>query len=106
MSIAAIQEVLAKSHKDTFELGTVLRWTSGGKYLFAAIKSPVGWFTTSQSPHSPIAGILTFNELLEVMARPDITEVMVAQEWSSISAQAAGPKEPPADKSWIGLEHS
>ena len=112
MSIKAVQEALAKSHKDNFELGTVLKWTSGVKYVFAAIKTPVGWYTTSQSPRSPIAGILTFDELLDALSRPDATDVMVAQVWTPIGASekapyndvlpCAGENKPPPDRSWLG----
>lgn len=89
MSVKALKDAVKRSKKDTFETGDVIAWKStsarnGREFNYAAIKTPVGWFTTAAGYNSYVSQILTFDELLDVIARAETTEVRIAVEWKSI----------------------
>ena len=81
----AMKSALKKSTKDTFEVGTVIRWTSSDKYTYAAIKSPIGWFSTAASYNTYVKQVMTFEELLEVLTRSTTSEVKVSKEWEEVA---------------------
>jgi len=87
--IEAIREVAAnKTHKDSFAVGDVIRWKSDAGYnvfLYAALKTPVGWVTTSRSGNRFVPQTLDFDELLEVMGRSETLEIAVATDWEQIT---------------------
>lgn len=85
MSIKAVRAAVKKANKDTFDVGTVIRWTSGGKYTYTAVKTPVGWFTSAQHFNTYVPQVVKFDELLEILARSETSEVAVATAWDVIS---------------------
>lgn len=42
MSMKTLKKALSNAKRDTFDDGTVIRWTASGRYTYAAIKTPVG----------------------------------------------------------------
>jgi len=70
--------------KDEFDEGTVIRFTSGGRYTYAVIKTGIGWVSTARYDGGKVAKTLDFDELLEVLGRSEVTDVAVATEWSEV----------------------
>lgn len=85
MSIEAVKAALKEARKDTFEDGTVIRWTAAGKYTYAAVKCEIGWFTTAAQYNRFVDQILTFEQLLDVLSKSDATDIAVATEWMEIT---------------------
>lgn len=84
MSLKALKKALKNKNRDDFPLGAVIRWVASGRYTYAAIKSPVGWFTTSTgNPFTP--QILDFDGLVEVLSRAETTDVEYATEWTPVT---------------------
>lgn len=86
--LEAIREVRKQAVIDDFEYGTVIRWTTDAGYnvyLYAAIKTPVGWATTAKTGNTHVEQVVTFEELLEILGRAETTDVRVAAEWTTIS---------------------
>lgn len=84
MSVKALKEAVKRAARDKFEVGDVVRWTSAGRYTYAAIKTEIGWFTTSRYGNPFVAQVLDFDELLEVIARSETTDVAYASVWTEV----------------------
>lgn len=73
--------------------GTVLRWVSSGTYTYAALKTPVGWFTTARAvpdyaQRTP--QVADNRELALILCKKEVSDVMVVTEWTkflSVSQQ-------------------
>ena len=75
----ALAEALQTKVTDPFDNGDVIRWLAAGRYLYAAIKTPAGWYTTSNNPIVP--KVLDYEELVEVLARSGNDEIVVSSQW-------------------------
>lgn len=84
MGMKAIKKAVSKKSKDEFEIGTVIRFTSGGKYTYAVIKTAIGWISTSRYDNGYVDKDLSFEDLLEILGRADVTEVKVATSWEDV----------------------
>ncbi len=85
MSVKALKDAVKKSAKDKFEVGTVVRWVSSGKYNYAALKTDAGWYTTARSYNNTFVDeVVTFDELLEILARSETTDVAYAETWVEV----------------------
>lgn len=84
MSIKAIRDAVKNSHRDAFDVGTVIRWTSSSKYIYVAVKSPVGWFTTARYNNSFVPQVVDFDTLLEILSRSETSDIKVASTWESV----------------------
>lgn len=85
MGFDAICAVRETAHKDQFEIGSVVRWTSAGRYKYAALKSDAGWFTTATITNPFVGQKITFEELLDILARPESSEVYVCEDdWTEV----------------------
>lgn len=51
MSLKALRKAVKGSNRDKFDDGTVVKWTASGRYAYAALKTPVGWYTTPRPLH-------------------------------------------------------
>lgn len=84
-SISALAETLATAKKDhSFANGTVIRWVQAKIYTYAAIKTPVGWFTTARSLNLYVAQTLSFDGLLKVLKQEDVCDVEIAVKWEVV----------------------
>lgn len=82
MSMKVIKKTLKKGKPDEFENGTVIRWTSGGQYTYAALKTPAGWFTTARDlPGAHVPQVVSFERLLQILQRSETSKVAVAVAW-------------------------
>lgn len=79
--------VAASAPRDRFAIGTVIRWTASERYTYAAIKTNVGWFTTARPSNPFIKNMLTYEELEEILARPETTDAAVATAWEFLDGQ-------------------
>jgi hypothetical protein len=84
MSIEKLREAIEEKVTDTFEVGTVIRWTASDRYTYAAIKTAVGWATTASSTNRFVDGLVEYDELVEILARSETSNVKVATEWEDI----------------------
>jgi hypothetical protein len=73
----AVKKAVKKS-KDDFENGTIVAWTASDKYSYAAIKTPVGWYTTASDRAAwTVEKIITFKDVLKILSRKESTNVRV-----------------------------
>jgi len=85
MSLKALRKTVNRRKKDTFEVGTVIRWEANG-YTYAALKTPPAWVTTARAGNPFVKSFYPdFKDLLEVLGREEVTEVVVSQTWLQIS---------------------
>ena len=84
MSIEKLREVLAAKVTDSFEEGDVIRWVASSTCNYAAIKTPVGWFTTASEYNGFVAQRVSWEDLLEILQRADVSAVSVATEWEHL----------------------
>lgn len=83
-SISKLRKAVKKRNVDDFIVGTVVRWTASNRYTYAAIKTQIGWFTTARSINSFVPQQLDYEELVEILARAETTDVAVATMWDTI----------------------
>lgn len=85
-SIDRLREDLKTKVTDPFVNGDVIRWTSGERYIYAAVKTSAGWFTTAGGGNGNyfVPGNLDYEELLEVLAKSDVTEVETSTRWDAV----------------------
>lgn len=85
MSMKSLKKALKGKTTDTFEIGTVIRWTGADKYTYCAIKTAVGWYTTAQSYNTYVDGRYSnLSALLKRLTESDVSEVAVSTEWTSV----------------------
>lgn len=85
MSLKVLKESLSSVKRDTFEVGTVIRWVSADRYTYAALKTPVGWYTTvSSAGEAHVKKILDFDGLVETLSRNEVSKVEVATGWEPV----------------------
>lgn len=78
MSLKELRKELKKNKAMSFENGTVIKWTASDRYTYAAIKTPVGWYTTANNnPYVPNV-IHKFENLLEILKRDETSDVRIA----------------------------
>lgn len=80
-SIKALKKALKGKKTDSWAEGTVIRWLSGGRYSYAAIKTPVGWYTTAVETNRFVPQVLKYESLIEVLSRSEVSNIAVASEW-------------------------
>lgn len=80
MGLQKLRKAIKAKNVDDFEPGTVIAWKSAGRYHYAAIKTPVGWFTTANNnPFTP--NVVDYDELIEILARAETTDAQMAGAW-------------------------
>jgi hypothetical protein len=92
MGMKALRKAVGKKQKDTFEEGTVIRFTSGGKYTYAVVKTAIGWISTARYDNGYVSKDLSFEALLKILGRADVTDVAVATTWTTIGDEASTTK--------------
>ena len=83
-AIAQLRKSLEEKVTDLWPQGTVVRWTASDRYTYAAIKTAVGWFTTSRSGNNFVPQQLDYESLVEVLARSETSDIEVATAWESL----------------------
>jgi hypothetical protein len=99
MSMKALRDAVKKANRDTFDVGTVIRWKASDRYDYAALKASdrydyaalkAGdgqWYTTARSYNTFVPEVLKFDDLLKILTRSEVSEVAVATAWDTV-----GPK--------------
>jgi hypothetical protein len=88
MSMKALRDAVKKANRDTFDVGTVIRWKASDRYDYAALKAGDGqWYTTARSYNTFVPEVLKFDDLLKILTRSEVSEVAVATAWDTV-----GPK--------------
>lgn len=85
-AIESLRKDLKEKVTDKFEVGTVIRWTGGGRYSYAAIKTSIGWFTTARGydGNGIVNKVYDYEDFVEMLAKGDATDIEVATEWEAI----------------------
>lgn len=87
MSMNAIQqlkETIGAKVTDPFANGDVIRWTGGGRYTYAAIKTSAGWYTTARYGNTFVEDVYDYEALTGMLAKGDATDIEVATEWMAV----------------------
>jgi len=89
MDMQELKDALAVKKSDGMQVGDVIRWTSaGGHYAYAAIKTPIGYFTTARGDYGNgyISKCYTRSEFVAMLAREDVDvdSVYVATAWEPL----------------------
>lgn len=83
-AVAGLRDALKEKVADKFAVGDVIRWAGGGRFTYCAIKcgnqmwaiSGTGlWYGTEQK---------TYEQIVEILTRSDVSDVAVAQGWATI----------------------
>jgi hypothetical protein len=84
-AVRDLKKALKNKVTDRFKTGDVIRWKAAGFYSYAAIKTPVGWYTTASNRAAAYVGqVVSFDKLLEILNRSETTDIQVATEWEDI----------------------
>lgn len=78
--IDRLRSVLSKN-TDPFDNGDVIRWSSLGRYIYAAIRTPSGWCTTATSSDMYVSPVLEYEDLVAVLNRAETTGIEVSSGW-------------------------
>lgn len=70
--------------KDPFAVGDVLRWKVKGEYTYAAIKTPVGWFTTARDHNMYVRQTYRYMDLVKMLVKREVTDLEVSTGWRKI----------------------
>jgi hypothetical protein len=84
MSLASLKKALQEAVTDNFLLGDVIRWTASDRYVYAAVKSPVGWFTTAAEYNRHVPQVVTYEELVKILSRAEVSDVQFATNWETV----------------------
>jgi hypothetical protein len=83
-SIRRLRKSVKKANKDTFEIGTVIKWTAANRYTYAVIKTAIGWASTARPTNSFVPHVMEFDELVEILGRSETSDIAVATAWEAI----------------------
>lgn len=74
--------------EDRYPDGTIIRWISSEKYTYGALKTPVGWYSTSASRGgvvtSQVPQIMSFETLVGILSHKASSQVEVAVAWEPV----------------------
>lgn len=88
-ALQVLEDAVGRARRDSFDIGTVVRWESVGigvDYLYAAMKTPVGWFTTAREYNTHVSPTISFEDLLEILGRSETKNVAVSVTWQAVGA--------------------
>ena len=83
-AVKALRKALSKKVADRFEVGDVIRWTAAERFTYAAIKTGAGWFTTASNTNRFVSSYVEYEELVDILARSEASNVMVSTAWEAI----------------------
>jgi len=76
-----------RGSQDPFTDGTVIRWVSNGSrgqaYVYAALRAAGLWWITGGAGYYG-APTKTYEELSKILARGEVSDVVVASAWASV----------------------
>lgn len=84
MSLKTLKKALENKLTDDFEVGDVIRWYASGKYLYSALKTEVGWFTSARDYNPFVPQRVSFDELVEILQRSETSDIAVSTGWEFI----------------------
>ena len=94
-ALADLRKVVEENpDRDRFPRGTVIRWTANERYTYAAIKTNVGWFTTSRPGNPFVKQQMNYEEFQEVLQREEVTDIAVATGWVRLDGTPASEEIP------------
>ena len=70
--------------QDPFTEGAVLRWKVNGNLTYAAIKTPVGWFTTARDHNVYVRQTYRYMDLVRMLVKREVTDLEVSTEWRKV----------------------
>lgn len=87
MGMETLKKAMKDVERDTFEMGDVVRWTQSGRYTYAALKTPVGWYTTARAmPDSAqrVPQVVSFEQLIKLLTKSEVNKIAVATTWTPV----------------------
>lgn len=84
MSVSKLREAIGEKDDD-FAEGEVIRWTSGGRFTYAAVKAGGRWWISGNGTWYG-GHVFDFEALVKILGRSDVTNVEVADPdaWSPV----------------------
>lgn len=85
--LAQLRQAIAEKDTDRWPVGTVIRWEADANlrvYIYAALKTPVGWATTAQFNNGWVGKLIDYDELVEILARSETQNAQVATAWENV----------------------
>ncbi len=74
----------SRKFRDTFEEGDVIRWVSGGRFKYAAIKAGGRWWITGVANWYG-AKVFSYEEFVEeVLANAETSNIEIAVTWDEV----------------------
>lgn len=83
-AIKTLRKELGKARRDEFPDGTVIRWVASDRYVYVALKTMVGWFTTARPGNPFVPSVTDYEGLVEILTRAEVTDVEVATDWELV----------------------
>lgn len=99
-AVKVLSKRLKNRNKNRFKAGTVVAWTGGGFYNYAAIFAGDRWYVTGGGVFYGSRPLST-EDFLKVLERADTTNVRVATDWTLIEGTESEPERAPlGDDEW------
>lgn len=84
-AIADLRKVVESNpNRDRFPVSTVIRWVANGRYTYLAVKTEVAWFTTARPGNPFVKQQLDYEELRDILSRPETTDIAIAASWTGL----------------------
>lgn len=82
-ALAGLRKTLKEKVADTWDLGTVIRFTVNGKYNYAVLKTEAGWYSTSMRAGF-VAQLMDYECLLETLGKSEVSDVFYSTGWEAV----------------------
>lgn len=82
-AVRALRKRLAKHKKVVFPAGSVVRFTSGGRFTYVALYVAGVWYLSGSGFFG--TNVMTNEQFFETLERADITNVALVSAWTEVS---------------------
>jgi hypothetical protein len=94
-ALADLRKVVEENpDRDRFPVGTVIRWTASERYTYVAVKTGYAWFTTARPGNPFVKQQMNYEELREVLARDEVSDIAVSANWVRLDGTPASNEVP------------
>lgn len=69
---------------DPFAVGDVIQWTVDGGYSYAALKTPVGWYTTARESNMYVRQTYRYLDLVKMLIKREVADLKVSTGWVDV----------------------
>lgn len=105
MSIEDFKAKLNEAPRYEFQVGSVISWVMGGRYIYAAVKTETDWYATSYNDNGWIPRRMNDDQLLDVLSRPEATKIRLALTWEYLlGSEADEHEDQPQDELYVLMD--